>query len=31
MTFDDGVVTICEVVNDAEPGEIPVKRLKRLQ
>lgn len=31
MTFDDGVVMICEVVNDAEPGDIPVKRLKRLQ
>lgn len=31
MTFDDGLVTICDVSNDAEPGEQPVKKLTPVQ
>lgn len=28
MTFDDGILKICEVKNTAKPGEKPVKQLK---
>ena len=31
MTFDDGVVIICNVENSAQPGERPVKMLRPVQ
>lgn len=31
MTFDDGLVTICDVTNAQEPGEQPVKKLTPIQ
>ena len=31
MTFDDGLVTICDVTNESEPGEQPVKKLTPVQ
>lgn len=27
MTFDDGILTICSVENDAKPGNMPVQML----
>ena len=31
MTFDDGVVVICNISNAAAPGEMPVKKLSAVQ
>lgn len=31
MTFDDGVVAICDVSNTAAPGEMPIKKLNAVQ
>ena len=28
MTFDDGIVKIYDVINSAEPGELPVDKLQ---
>lgn len=31
MTFDDGIVTVCDVSNAADPGEMPIKKLNAVQ
>lgn len=31
MTFDDGIITVCNVINGADPGDKPVRMLSPVE